>query len=305
MHDYANCRTVADLVDQGERALTRAGISCAQGTSSPRDEAAAIVYHVLGLDHADLRAYDHEMTPAERDACATLLRRRIRERIPAAYLLGEAWFAGLPFCIDERVLIPRSPFAELIAARFEPWFEVPAAPRILEIGTGSGCIAIACAIAFPESFVVATDVSPAALEVARINVERHGLGARVRLLNADLLAGIRGRFDLIVSNPPYVPEGELRDMPEEFRHEPYAALAGGADGLDLVRRIVHGAAAHLAPDGWLAVEVGGGMEALEQAFPAIPFLWPEFEAGGDGIALVAAGDLPVDNVGSGPQARGS
>jgi ribosomal protein L3 glutamine methyltransferase len=288
---------VAGLIEWGERELARAGVVCAHGTETFRDEAAALIYHALGLDHDDPLAYRRPVSADERLRCEALVRRRIDERVPAPYLLGEAWFAGLRFAVDTRVLVPRSPFAELIAARFEPWLSAVAAPRILEIGTGSGCIAVACAFAFPGAFVVATDVSADALAVARANVTRHGVAERLALLRADLLEGIRGPFDLIVTNPPYVPEEDLRDMPPEFRWEPRAALAGGADGLDLVRRIVNGAAARLAPTGLLAIEVGAGVEALERAFPRVPFTWAEFEAGGDGIALVAAGDLPGDNAG--------
>ena len=225
--------------------------------------------------------------------------------MPAPYLVGEAWFAGLPFHVDRRVLVPRSPFAELIAARFEPWLAPVAQPRILEIGTGSGCIAIACALAFPDSQVLATDISDDALAVAHSNVQRHGVGDRLTLLKADLFAGGTGRFHLIVSNPPYVPDQDLTAMAPEFAWEPAGALAGGADGLDLVRRIVRGARSHLQPDGLLALEVGAGIGTLEQAFPRVPFLWPELENGGDGIALVAAGDLPGENTSPAPGARGN
>lgn len=288
-------QTVRDLIAIGERMFVEAGIVCAQGTADPRDEAAAIVYHLLGCDHADPLVYGRMISRAECERCLAMFRRRATERVPAAYLLGEAWFAGLPFFVDSRVLIPRSPFAELIADRFAPWVELPDAPRVLEIGTGSGCIAIACALALPDAFVVATDISAPALEVARTNVRRHGVGDRVRLVAANLLAGIKGPFDLIVTNPPYVPDDELTGMPAEFAHEPRGALAGGPDGLRLVRAIVSGAAARLRPEGLLAVEVGGGMAALDAAFPRVPFVWPEFASGGDGIALVAACDLPVDN----------
>ncbi len=297
--------TVADLINWGERELAAAGVVCAHGTVAHRDEAAAIIYHALRLDHADPQAYGRPVQPADRAHCAALFGRRIAERIPAAYLLGEAWFAGLRFQVDARVLIPRSPFAELIAARFEPWMTPVQRPRILEIGTGSGCIAIACALAFPGSEVVATDVSAEALEVARLNIRRHGVVDRVRLLRADIYDGVAGRFDLVVSNPPYVPENELRGMPREFEWEPRAALTGGSDGLDLVRRIVSGAAEHLEPEGLLAVEVGAGVAALETAFPGIPFIWPELEPGGDGIAVVAAGDLPRENARYGHLGPGS
>ncbi len=295
--------TVADLIRRGERELARAGVVCAHGTANCRDEAAAIVYHALGLDHSEPGTYQRPVSVRERELCESLFLRRIESRVPAAYLLGEAWFAGLPFHVDSRVLIPRSPFAELVASRFEPWLRPAGGLRILEIGTGSGCIAVACALAFPGSTVLATDTSAEALEVARLNVRRHRVGDRVRLMAADLFAGVAGKFDLVVSNPPYVPDAELEHMPPEFACEPRGALAGGADGLDLVRRIVTGAGARLAADGWLAVEVGAGAQALEAAFPSIPFIWPEFEHGGDGIALVAAADLPRENDGGGHSAR--
>lgn len=288
--------TVAELIDWGERELATAGVVCAQGTSTWRDEAAAIIYHLLELDHADESAYGRLVTAGDRDRCRALIDRRITERLPAAYLLGEAWFAGMRFQVDRRVLIPRSPFAALIGDHFAPWLPPLEAPRILEIGTGSGCIAVACARAFAGSFVVATDLSMAALEVAALNLRRHGVGHQVQLLNADLLDGIGGRFDLIISNPPYVPAGELQDIPPEFRWEPQGALDGGEDGLDLVRRIVHGAAGRLLPHGLLAIEVGGGAGTLERAFPQLPFVWPEFEDDADGIALLAAADLPRHNV---------
>jgi ribosomal protein L3 glutamine methyltransferase len=309
---FAPVATVGRLVDRFEGELAAAGVVCAHGTADHRDEAAAIVYHALGLDHADPAAYSRPVAPAEEARCAALVARRIAERRPAPYVLGEAWFAGLPFHVDERVLVPRSPFAELVEARFEPWLAPRPRPRILEIGTGSGCIAVASALAFPDASVVATDVSPGALAVAARNVARHGVGGRVRLLEADVYdaggtgAGVLdGPFDLILSNPPYVPEADLAGMPPEFGWEPRLALTGGADGLDVVRRIVAGARLRLAADGLLAVEVGGGMAALEAAFPAVPFAWPEFARGGDGIALVAAADLPGDNAGAGRGAPGN
>ncbi|MCK6370265.1 MAG: 50S ribosomal protein L3 N(5)-glutamine methyltransferase [Gammaproteobacteria bacterium] len=284
LHSQAD--TVADLLSWGEAELAAAGIICAQGTQEPRDEAAAIIYHLLGLDHADQAAYGRKLSQVERERCEAAISRRISERIPAAYLLGEAWFAGRPYFVDRHVLIPRSPFASLIESRFEPWLVAPGPRlRILEIGTGSGCIAIGCALAFPQSFVVATDVSRKALAVARRNVERHRVGQRVVLLNANLLHGIRGRFDLIVSNPPYVPESQLHDMPAEFRWEPFDALSGG-------------------PDGLLAIEVGAGADALEQAFPRVPFVWPDLETG-DGIAVVAAEDLPGENAACGQDGPGN
>jgi ribosomal protein L3 glutamine methyltransferase len=283
---------VASLIGECAGALERGGVWCGHGTDNPHDEAAWMVFHVLELDHADAAAaYHRPVDPAEAVKVRALVERRIRERIPAAYLLGEAWFAGLPFHVDPRVLIPRSPFAELVLARFSPWLAPEDVRDILEIGTGSGCIAIACALAFPGSRVVATDISPAALEVAARNLARHGVADRVTLLEADLFDGVAGEFDLIVTNPPYVPEGEIDEFPAEYAHEPRLALASGHDGLETPARILQHARSHLRPGGLLALEVGEGAPALEARFPQLGFCWPEFAGGGDGIALVSAAEL--------------
>jgi len=285
-------RTVGGLIDWCANALADAGVFCGHGTETYRDESASLVFHVAGLDHTgETESYSLPIDSHQFRRIADLLRIRIERRIPMPYVLNEAWFAGLKFFVDERVLIPRSPFAELIQAGFEPWTGGARVSRILEIGTGSGCIAIACAVAFPDSEVVATDLSSAALEVARINVARHGLARRIQLLQADLMRGVSGRFDLIVSNPPYVPEGEVAMLPPEYQHEPGMALTSGPDGLASVRRILQDAADHLTPDGTLAVEVGAGRQALELAFGGLPFVWPEFEFGGEGIAVLRAVDL--------------
>lgn len=284
--------SVAALVAACADRLEAAGVCFGHGTATARDEAAALVFHVLRLDHADAaRAYALPVTDAGRAAVEELLAARIATRRPLPYLTGEAWFAGLPFHVDDRVLVPRSPFAELVTGRFEPWIDPAGVHRILEIGTGSGCIAVALALAWPEARVVATDISAAALEVAARNVARHGVGGRVQLLQADLFAGVSGRFDLIVSNPPYVPEAEVATLPPEYGHEPVLALASGIDGMETPARILHHAAGFLTPQGWLALEVGAGAATLEARFPAVPFLWPEFLHGGDGIALASAADL--------------
>lgn len=286
-------KTVGELIDYAARELERAGLFFGHGTDNAIDEAASLVCHVAGLTQEDgSGALGHRLPLAERERVLALLAARIGDRRPMPYLLGEAWFAGLSFYVDERVLIPRSPFAELIERRFEPWIDPAHVTRILEIGTGSGCIAIACALAFATAEVVATDVSEDALAVARMNVDRHDVGGRVRLLRADLYAGVEGRYDLIVSNPPYVPEDEVAALPPEYAHEPALALASGPDGLASTRRILQDAPRHLAPDGWLAIEVGCGWPTLEAAFPGVPFIWPELEWGGEGIALIAATDLP-------------
>ena len=284
--------TVSGLIDACARRLAAAGVFFGHGTENPRDEAAALIFHVLELDHADAsRAYGLPVPAAGRARIEALLEERIRTRRPLPYLTGEAWFAGLPFHVDERVLVPRSPFAELIAARFTPWLDPARVRRILEIGTGSGCIAVALALAFPDARVVATDISADALAVAARNLQRHAVADRVQLLEADLYAGVEGVFDLIASNPPYVPETDLAAFPAEYRHEPALALVSGRDGMETPGRILQHAPPFLTPHGWLALEVGGGIDALEARFPRVPFLWPEFEHGGDGIALVSAADL--------------
>jgi ribosomal protein L3 glutamine methyltransferase len=284
--------TVACLITECAAALRSAGVYFGHGTANATDEAAALVFFVLGLDHGDAdRALRLPVADAERTRIAHLLERRIQTRMPLPYLTGEAWFAGLPFLVDQRVLIPRSPFAELIQARFEPWVQPDRIQRILEIGTGSGCMAIACARAFPAATVTATDISAEALEVAAANVARHGVGDRVRLVRADLFDTLTGIFDLIVSNPPYVPAGEIDTFPAEYAYEPHLALASGDDGMETPARILHHASRFLADDGWLALEVGAGAAALEARFPKVPFFWPELLQGGDGIAIVSAAEL--------------
>ncbi len=289
-------QTVGGMIEWCAQQLEQGGVYCGHGTDNVIDEAASLVIGVAGLDHAtavvDPQAFYTRVLPSNVSAeIGGLLRRRIEERVPLPYLLKEAWFAGLPFFVDERVLVPRSPFAELIAARFEPWLDPDKVTRILEIGTGSGCIAIALALAFSGSQVVACDLMADALEVARNNVERHGVGSRVKLVQSDLFEQIEGTFDLIVSNPPYVPSSEAIELPSEYGREPSIALFSGLDGLDSSRRILQDAARYLGDGGMLALEVGSGTTALEAAFPALGFIWPEFEFGGEGIALVSAAEL--------------
>lgn len=216
------------------------------------------------------------------------MRRRIEERIPTAYLLGEAWFCGLPFIVDERVLVPRSPIGELIGQRFEPWLALEPL-RILDLCCGSGCIGIAAAHAFEDAEVVLADISFDALEVANLNIERHALDERVYTVQSDGFAGLPGqRFDLILCNPPYVDAGDIADMPAEYQHEPALGLACGADGLDLVRRLLAEAADHLSERGTLIVEVGNSQVHVQSLYPEVDFTWLEFEQGGHGVFLLAA-----------------
>ncbi len=279
---------MGELLARGRRRLARAALHYGHGTDNARDDAAALLWHVLRLPPRASQAQLRRRVPRRAcEAFEALLERRIRERIPAVYLTQRCWFAGLELYVDQRVLIPRSPLAELIERRFEPWVQGARVRRILDLGTGSGCIAIACARAFARARVDAVDVSADALAVAQVNIRRHRLGRRVRAVQSDHFAALGGAsYDIIVSNPPYVGRRELRGLPEEYGHEPPLALAAGRDGLDSVRIILRDAAAHLNPGAILIVEVGNSEVALRRAFPRLPFTWLAFERGGGGVFLL-------------------
>lgn len=272
------------------RRLARAGLYFGHGTDNARDDAAAIVWHVLDLPVPPRpRDYSRRVSLAARREIDALLERRIHERVPVVYLTQRTWFAGLPFHVDERVLIPRSPLAELIERRFAPWIDARRVADVLDLGTGSGCIAIATAKALPRARVDAADISADALEVAAINVRRHRLGRRVRLVRSDHFAALAGRaYDIIVSNPPYVGAEELAALPPEYWHEPRGALAAGDDGLDSVRVILREAGRHLRPQGLLVVEVGNSAALVSRKYPRVPFTWLEFERGGGGVFVLTA-----------------
>lgn len=258
------------------------------GTDNASDEAFWLIRHVQGYDDA---AWAAAPQAAFAPRVAELAGRRIEERRPLAYLLGEAWFAGLRFSVDERVLVPRSPLAEVIEQGFAPWCDLRRGDRVLDIGTGSGCMGIAAAVHWPELDVDATDVSAGALAVARDNVARHGVAERVRLFEADVYPpGGRG-YRVIMSNPPYVADAEVASLPPEYRAEPALALRAGRVGLDVADRILRGAASRLAPDGVLFLEVGGSADAFADAYPRLPVIWLDFERGGDGVLVVTADDL--------------
>jgi ribosomal protein L3 glutamine methyltransferase len=285
--------TVAQLIRFGAREFEAAGLAYGHGTGDARDDAAALAFHALDLDHADAQAaYALQPEPARVARVLELFAERVRRRVPAAYLMGRMWFAGLEFEVDPRVIVPRSPFAELIAAGFEPWLEPQRVRRVVDLGTGSGCIAIACALRFPQARVDAVDLSTDALGVATRNVARHGVTGRLQLHRGDLFEPLGGAvYDLIVSNPPYVSDAEMAALPQEYLHEPDMALRAGSDGLDIVRRILRDADAHLADHGVLVVEVGDSDERLQQAYPGVPFIWLEFEHGGGGVFLLTKDDL--------------
>lgn len=287
--------SAADLIRWGASRFEEHGLCYAHGTDNAVDEATELVRYALWLEPgiAD-ELLSARLTRVEREQAVELLRRRIVERCPAPYLTHRAWFAGLRFYVDERVLVPRSPIAEWIERGFEPWLVAENVTRVLDLGTGSGCIAIACAAAFPAASIDAVDTSPDALAVALHNVEAHRVAERVRVIGSDLYAELGTRlYDLIVSNPPYVDAREMAALPPEHRHEPRAALASGADGLDCVRRILAGAPAHLAADGVLVVEVGASRVALEAAFPELPLVWLELARGGENVFLLTANDLAM------------
>jgi ribosomal protein L3 glutamine methyltransferase len=285
--------TVRELIERAARQLKRSGVYFGHGTDNADDEAAALVWHALDLpDAAAAMVYSRRVSAAALERTDALIRRRIKERVPAVYLTGKTWFAGLPFYVDSRVLIPRSPIAELIERRFAPWIDPARVQRVLDIGTGSGCIGIACAVAFPKARVDAVDISTEALEVAARNVRAHRLGRRVRLKQSNYFTAISAEtYDIIVSNPPYVGARELAGLPPEYSHEPRMALAAGRTGLDGVRYILAGAVRHLRPRGILVVEVGNTEAAVRRAYRRLPFTWLDFERGGGGVFLLTAEQL--------------
>lgn len=282
-------RSIRDLIRWGVSRFHETEVYFGHGTDNAWDEARLLVLGGLHLPWNTAEEWlDCRLEQDEIAAIRNLLMQRIEQRVPAAYLLGEAWFCGLPYCVDERVLVPRSPIGELINQRFAPFLEQPPT-RILDLCTGSGCIGIACAHAFPEAEVVLSDLSFDALEVANLNIERHEMEERVYTVQGDGFDGLpEQRFELIVSNPPYVDAEDFADMPLEYQHEPEMGLACGDDGLDLVRRMLAEAADHLTENGLLVIEVGNSQVHVEQIYPEVEFRWLEFANGGHGVFLLTA-----------------
>ena len=295
MGPVTDLHSIRDFIRFGASAFREAGLHFGHGTDNAFDEAAWLVLHTLSLP-LDLPGewWECRLTAAERARVEAVLRLRVATRKPAAYITREAWFMGLPFYVDERVLVPRSPIAELIAAEFSPWLDPASVRRVLDLCTGSGCIGLATGSVFPEAEIWLADLSADALAVARRNVRAHGMEGRCRVVQSDVFDGLASApsFDLIVSNPPYVDAGDMVELAWEYRHEPSLGLAAGADGLDVVRRILAGAGRHLADGGVLIVEVGNSQPALQAAFPELAFTWLEFASGGQGVFLLTREQLP-------------
>lgn len=286
-------RTILDLIRWGASYFNAEHLFFGHGTDNAIDEAAALVLHALHLPSNLPPIYlNSRITKAERIAVLELLYKRITTRLPAAYLMQRTWFAGLEMYVDERVLVPRSPLAELIENNFQPWLDAQNIHTVLDIGTGSGCIGIAIAAHLPNVEVDLIDIAEAALEVAKLNVAKTGVEDRVQVLQSDLFQNLIGKsYDLIIANPPYVAASELANLPAEYQHEPVLGLAGGEDGLDLVRPILKHAHEYLEPHGTLIVEVGNSAATLAANYPQIPFTWLNFERGGDGVFLLTAEQL--------------
>jgi ribosomal protein L3 glutamine methyltransferase len=285
--------TISDFIRWGASRFHEAGLFFGHGTDNALDEAAALVLHALHMP-PDLHAswFQSRLTGEERERVIALIQRRIDERLPLPYLTGEAWFAGLRFLVDTQVLIPRSPIAELIEQGYAPWLAADRIGRVLDLCTGSGCIGIASAIYLPESEVDLVDISAAALAVCEKNIQLYDLSDRVKVIESDLFASLPpARYDVIVSNPPYVGASEMSGLPREYHHEPVLALQAEEEGLAIVKRILRDAPRYLAPEGVLIVEVGNSAPLLQESYPEIPFIWLDFAKGGDGVFLLRAEDL--------------
>lgn len=286
-------RTIRDFIRWGVSRFTEHKLYFGHGTDNALDEALALVLHGLHLPFGlPDQLMESRLTHSERSRVADLLVQRIEKRVPAAYLTNQALFCGIPFYVDERVLVPRSPIGELIEQQFEPWVIPEEVSNILDLCTGSGCIAVVCADMFPMAQVDALDISEDALAVANINIERYQLQGRVNAIQSDLFAAVEGeKYQIIVSNPPYVDAEDISDMPEEYHCEPAIGLASGKDGLDITRRILLQAVDYLTDDGILVVEVGNSEVALQAQLPELPFNWLEFERGGHGVFLLSKEQL--------------
>lgn len=291
--DIAGLNTLKDFMRWGASRFNEAELSFGHGMLTATDESVYLVLRAVHLPVDTPEIYwDGVLTSSEKEQIVGFFKQRIEEKKPAAYITQEGWFAGLPFYVDERVLIPRSPIAELVEGQFMPWADPYVVSSVLDLCTGSGCIGIACAYAFPEANIDLADISEDALAVANININKHDAKEKVAAIKSDFFSNLQGRvYDIIVSNPPYVDQEDMDALGDEFKHEPELGLSSGSDGLDATRTILQQATKYLTPDGILVVEVGNSQYALEAAFPDVPFHWLEFENGGDGIFLLTAQQL--------------
>lgn len=284
--------TALQAILYAQKFFSAADIFYGHGTDNALDEAYALVIDALDLSHTMSDEALQQIMLDNPQALLVLIHQRAEKNIPVPYLTSKAWFCHLPFYVDERVLIPRSPIAECIEAGFAPWVDPDGVQDVLDLCTGSGCIAIACAYAFPGAQIDATDLSAKALEVAKINVLQHQLAERVHLFEGDLWAPLaQKQYDIIVSNPPYVGAVEMQELPTEYQHEPTLALASGQLGLDIVDRILKVAKRYLKEEGILVIEVGNTWQIMEEHYPTLPFIWLEFERGGEGVFLLNKKDL--------------
>jgi ribosomal protein L3 glutamine methyltransferase len=294
-YQYDGLESIIDFVRWGGSLFTKSELFFGHGTDNAFDEAKLLTFHVLQLpQNIPDNYWSARLTHVEKQQVTELFRLRIETRKPAAYLTGEAWFAGLRFIVSEATLVPRSPIAELIAKRYRPWVNPDEVTDVLDMCTGSGCIGIASLQAFPNAEVDLVDISVDALEIAQQNVEQFGLQEFAHPIQSDLFSNLQGKqYDLIVSNPPYVDEIEMTHLPEEFQREPALGLAAGKDGLDLVRKILAEAPKYLKDDGVLIVEVGVSQYYMEQEYPELPLYWFEFEHGGEGVFAIQKSELEV------------
>ncbi len=283
--------TVQDWIRWGASSFERGDLYYGHGTDNAWDDAAQLILWLVKTPWAKLDAIlAARLTVQEREHAYQLIHERLITRKPAAYLTGEAYFAGLPFIVNEQVLVPRSPIAQLIEQQFQPWLE-QSPKTVLDMCTGSGCIGIACAVAFPEAFVDLVDISAGALEVAEQNVVAYGLEQAVSLIESDGLQNVDNAYDLIVCNPPYVDAEDMAALPQEYCNEPELALASGPDGLDFTRQFLQNVNHRLKPGGVIVLEVGNSWEALEEAFPTVPFTWVDLPEGGHGVCVLTKAQL--------------
>ena len=288
------CTTFNELLHDMELLLNKEHLFYGHGTGNAMDESMAILMYLSeSNDVLDEEQLKTSISDQVQEKAKEVLYQRVAESKPLPYITNEAYFCGKKFYVDERVLIPRSPIAELINNRFEPWLNPNSINRVLEIGTGSGCIALSIAEAFSDIEVVATDISPDAIDVARLNTKAHDLEQQVEIIESDLFENVSGVFDLIITNPPYVPDKIMLDLPKEYLHEPHMALAAGENGLDFISRILHDAPPFLTDNGIVIIEAGVASENMEKGFN-MPFIWIDFEIGGEGVALIEASHLKFD-----------